>query len=359
MPATTDDQTPAEVEPGEQPASGRARRRASAARVREGLDLARRRWQVVVAVLVGHLALGILGDVVSSAVITVHAYLTLAVVAFLVLTSTRAGFFVASAGYITSSEVLWRMHDVPVPWEVAKYVTVGVFAAGLFRLIGPRARHVGLPGMYLLVLVPSVLFTVERLGPASFELLSFNIVAHVALVLGVVFCSNLTTDRASLTTVLWWLLAPVLAVNAVATRATLALDPADFSASGSNAAVTGGYGPNQVSALAGLALLACIFLGIFDRRRHLKVAAVVLGVWFAVQGALTFSRGGLFNVGVALLLAVPFFLSRARYAVRLVAMTVLVVFVGRVVDERHRDDEHDEDDQHRHGHEANGVASPA
>lgn len=289
-------------------------------------------WLTLTVLVLAHVPLGLAADLTRPPVATMHAWATLAVATWIALFSRRPAAFAGAAAYVTGAEVLWRMNGAAVPWEVSKYAAIVLFAVGIARFAGWHPRGVGLPTTYLLLLFPSTVITIERLGLLSgFEPISFNIAAHVSLALGVVFFANLTTDRQTLCGVLWLLLAPILAVAAIAASATLALGVADFDPGLSNIAASGGYGPNQVSAVFGLAALGAIFLVLFERRPHLRVLAGGLGLLFAVQGLLTFSRGGLLNLLVALALAAPFFLRTARYAVRFFGAAALVTLGAALV----------------------------
>jgi hypothetical protein len=81
-----------------------------------------------------------------------------------------------------------------------------------------------------------------------------------------------------------------------------------------------------VSAVIGIAALFCGFLALRERNWLLRATASGLMLWCLVQGALTFSRGGLFNVLIAAAVALPHFLTRFRHAAG-VLLTGIGVFV--------------------------------
>jgi len=236
---------------------------------------------------------------------------------------------VCVAAYIAASEVLWRMTKASVPWEASKLALIVVFAVAAVRLLR-RPRRVGLPLLLVVLLVPSATVTVLRLGVLGNgrERLTFELAAHVALAMGVIVLSCLRIERQKLAGVLWMVVGPVLAVNTIATAGTIGLQSTDFSGGLSNAASSGGYGPNQVSACIGVGAMVCVFLVYFDRRPVLRLIAAGLAFWFLAQSVLTFSRGGSFNLIVALVAATPWFLRNIRVAVRFLAtVTVLILFI--------------------------------
>ncbi|MDO9537352.1 MAG: O-antigen ligase family protein, partial [Thermoplasmata archaeon] len=79
----------------------------------------------------------------------------------------------------------------------------------------------------------------------------------------------------------------------------------------SNFLTSGGYGPNQVSAVLGLGALLCWLL-IFTQEKFSKMTWVscFLFFWFLTQALLTFSRGGVLNFIVAGLFSTPYLIKK-------------------------------------------------
>jgi len=286
-------------------------------------------WFAIVVFVGLHGAFGLVSDFGPPPLSTLHAIGTLAIAVWLVGVRRNAEAVACIAAYIAASDVLWRMTEASVPWEVSKLSLVAIFSLGIFRIIR-RPRRIGLPITLLLLLMPSAVVTIERFGLLGNgrERLSFELGSHVALVVGVIFFSNLKIERQTYAGVLWMIVGPTLTVNVIATLGTVGLDSGDFSGTVSSNAASGGYGPNQVSALIGVAAMVCVFLVFIERRPVLRGLAGVLAIWFLAQSALTFSRGGSFNLAVALIVATPFFLRTAQMAVRF--LTVLAV-VGVII----------------------------
>lgn len=286
-------------------------------------------WFAIVVFIGLHGAFGLVSDFSPPPLSTLHAVGTLAIALWLVGVRRNAEAVACIAAYVAASDVLWRMTEASVPWEVSKLSLVAIFSLGIFRIIR-RPRRIGLPITLLLLLVPSAVVTVERFGILGNgrERLSFELGAYVALVAGVIFFSNLKIERQTYAGVLWMIVGPTLSVNSIATLGTVGLQATDFSGTVSNNAASGGYGPNQVSALIGVGAMVCVFLVFLERRPVLRVLAAVLAIWFLAQSVLTFSRGGSFNLVVALIVATPFFLRTAQMAVRF--LTVIAV-VGVII----------------------------
>ncbi|MFL6227693.1 MAG: O-antigen ligase family protein [Pyrinomonadaceae bacterium] len=231
------------------------------------------------------------------------------------------------AAYIIGAEVLWRMSDARVPWEFGKYATVALFAAALVRL--PRLKPPALPVIYFALLLPATLLTFMNLSAEDArQQISFNLSGPLALAACAVFFAHVKLARAQLTRLFLSLLAPVFGVACVAlfgmaTAANLSFGDA------ANSASSGGFGPNQVSAALGLGFLIAFWLAMDDRLGwRARVASFAVMLFLVVQCALTFSRGGLYAAGGAILLAALFLMRTRRARLTLVAIVVPLLFVS-------------------------------
>jgi len=272
---------------------------------------------VIAAVLV-HIPLG-LAMHASPGLARGQALLALAAVVWTLLAARTPGPIVAAAGYVAGCEVLWRMTQAGLPWEISKYLLVVIFAVGIFRFVGHLERW-AVVGVFVACLLPAAVIPVLKLGVVgAVDPISFNLGGLFALAVGVLFLSRVAGPWGSMTPTLWAFVAPVLGVAAIATNGVRTLGVDDFF-NDSNFLSSGGYGPNQVSAVLGLAALFLVFLAFRERVVTLQVTCLVLALWLTSQAMLTFSRGGVVNLAVALLVAVPFLLRRRDSAVRVVAV---------------------------------------
>jgi O-antigen ligase len=225
--------------------------------------------------------------------------------------------------YIVGCEVLWRMSDAVIPWESGKYSIILIFVVALLR--APRLRFPRLPFVYFALLVPSVALTFTQLSlREAQQQISFNLSGPLALAVASWFFFHLKLDGAQLTKMFVALLAPLAGIAFVTLYGTLTAANLRF-AGEANDVTSGGFGPNQVSAMLGLgALLAFWFLS--DEKLRLQQRFLMFGLllFFSVQSAMTFSRGGLYNALGACLLA-AFYLARdARARLRLLIIVALI-----------------------------------
>lgn len=274
----------------------------------------------------GHAVLALVMRAVPS-VGTVHAVACLGVGVFVAARRPirEVAFVVA---YIVGAEVLWRMTSAGVFWEYGKYAVSAVVLIALSRVHAPRNR--GLAITYLVVLLPSVLLTVmnEPFDRARQEV-SFNLSGPLCLMLCVLLFSNVRLRDDDLRTTMLMLIAPVLGICTIAYHSTVSATDLTFFGD-SNTVTSGGFDPNQVSAMLGLGLLFALLL-VLERRVSLplRIALAVLAVAFAAQAALTFSRGGL-GLALASAFAAMFYLVRDRRArITLVVLGALLFSVGK------------------------------
>ena len=234
--------------------------------------------------------------------------------------------------YIAGSEVLWRMSGAEIFWEYAKYATVAIFLIALLRLGRLNGSRAG--GLYFFLLLPSASETILNLDAGlARRQLSFNLSGPLALMVAVWFFSNVKLSKAELHRVFLAFMGPAAGVAGVALTGTLTAAYIQFSG-GSNAATSGGFGPNQVSAVLGLGAFFAFFRLLHDKTRPgVKAMLIASVVVFASQSAMTFSRGGLYCAAASAALAGLFLIREKRGTARLlqVAPVLFVIMVYVVV----------------------------
>ncbi|MBX9602034.1 MAG: O-antigen ligase family protein [Bryobacteraceae bacterium] len=229
-----------------------------------------------------------------------------------------------AAAYVVGSEVLWRMTGASVFWEGGKYA----IAAGLAVYLARHARMVIPPAAaaYLLLLLPSALLTVQALGLDRVRSpFSFYLSGPVALAVSLTFFSSVRLAPVELWKVVFGAIGPVFAIFAIAARGAMA---ASYG-SESNMEASGGFGPNQVSAVLGMGASILLLTAITARpaaatRLLLMAGAVAL----SAQSALTLSRGGLYASGGATLAAAFFLVRRPGVRTPLVLTIAVTALIG-------------------------------
>lgn len=236
------------------------------------------------------------------------------------------------AAYIIGAEVLWRMAQTPIFWEFGKFGTaflmiVALAQRGMFK-IPP------LPFCYFILLLPSALITLfEFQFDYARGVLSSTLSGPLLLFVSCWFFSYLKINTLQLRKLFVSSIIPLSTV-AVTTLFYTATNPNIEFTGESNLATSGGFGPNQVSAMLGLGAFLC-GAGFLLFKNSFKYAAYfgVMALFFTAQSVMTFSRGGMY-AAIGAIIVVAFFqlqnlkqsLVRILPIIVVAAVFMLVVF---------------------------------
>lgn len=226
-------------------------------------------------------------------VATGHALIVLATGLLLALTTRRVDRILWVAAYVTGAEVLWRMCKASIPWEAGKYAVSAILLINGLRFLRPRPRW---PLAYLLLLLPAAFVTLFELDfPLGRMYVSFNLSGPLSVAFCIWFFSGICLNRVQICNGLTAAIAPIIGVAAITLFTTYTATAIRFSTK-SNFATSGGFGPNQVSAILGFGFLLTFFLFfLWPQKKWLFLAvAIPLPPIFLVQSAMTFSRTGLY-----------------------------------------------------------------
>jgi hypothetical protein len=253
---------------------------------------------------------------------TAHALFTVALGFSFALFSRDARKVGYVAAYVAGAEVLWRMTEAHIFWEAGKYFTILILGIALLR-IKPWQRS-GLPILYFGLLCVSLPLTLSRLGlsSAARDAISFNLSGPLALMVCALYFSQMTVDLAAIRRLVWSLIMPILGIATITLSSMLAASQILFTDE-SNFVTSGGFGPNQVSAVLGLGGSLALILSGKGKNPARRWIALILAVGLLSLSALTFSRGGLYNATVMLVLVFAHYLRSPRG--RVVSMSALIL----------------------------------
>lgn len=291
------------------------------------------KWGWLIVFSAAHIPLALLIFEIKP-VATAHAVISLIVGLWWALSGSRhLSRVVYTAAYIAGAEVFWRMTGASIYWEFGKYAISILFLVAMFR--NGRFKRGGGPLFYFAVLLPSAILTIQAAGWAkSFEAFSFNLTGPFALFVCGWFFSNIKLTTPQLQKLLLFFASPALGIAGVAQYVMRSSEYIRFTSNASNFATSGGFGPNQVSSILGLGALAFFLFFVAGKIQwNARLFALVAMLFLAAQSALTFSRGGLYNVVGAIGLASIYFIrdprTRAKFlplvAVAVLAISVLII----------------------------------
>jgi hypothetical protein len=209
------------------------------------------------------------------------------------------GWVALAMGYIVGSEVLWRMAQVPVFWEFGKYSCVVIITVAIIRRANIQIPL--LPLIYFTALIPGTILALMALDWIEAKaVLSSNLSGPLALAVSCFFFANTKLSLLELRRLCIAIVLPIISVACVTLFFTASVENIRFNQE-SNFATSGGFGPNQVSAMLGLgAFLSLLCLIVFRNRTRDKVYFAVAALLCAAQSVMTFSRGGIYNALVAI-----------------------------------------------------------
>ena len=187
--------------------------------------------------------------------------------------------------------------------------------------------------MFFIFLVPSILLTINRFGLSekTRELISFNLSGPLSLSICMIFFSQFKIEIEYMKKWVWPAVYPILGVLTLAVYSTLTSTYIDFG-SESLFVTSGGYGPNQVSAVLGLGALLLIMLAISEGKKIGRFWAVLFALAFVTQSFLTFSRGGVYNFVIGLVGAIIHLLGRPdKFIKGTFVVLILVIIIGLIV----------------------------
>jgi len=312
---------------------------------------AKLKFGAVVLFLAAHVILGPLMKL-SSTVGTVHALATAFVGIFLVLTTRQITTVACVGAYIAGAEVLWRISKAQVFWEFGKYSTSLIFLLAIVRFA--KMKHTAIPIAFFLLLIPSAVLTCIGLDLADAkERISFNLSGPFSLAVCACFFIGLRLTQEQHLRLLTTMIGPLIGLSSLVLYCTATATTLEFAgnARGVNMTTSGGFGPNQVSAMLGLGTVLAFLIAV-NETSTLKLKCLMFGsmLLFATQSALTFSRTGIYLAGGAIVLA-AFYLWRDRqmrfklgllFACSILLATLFVIpflnnFTEGVLSERFKD----------------------
>lgn len=279
-----------------------------------------------VLIVAGHVLLAfLLKD--NRSLATLHAAATLSIGLWFALSTRKIERIVYISSYIVGAELIWRMSGGSLFWELGKY---GLSAILLISTLRMRRLRFNVPILiYFLLLLPSISMV---LGDGTIEearqQISFNLSGPFTLMICVFFFERLRLSSAHLIKLFLFAIGPAVTVATLAIVSTFTAETISFSDS-SNFVTSGGYGPNQVSAILGLGALFAFLIFILSQKemRSLSRIMFVVIIILGFQSALTFSRGGIYLAFLSAVISLLYFLREPRLKAKVILTTFLLFVV--------------------------------
>jgi hypothetical protein len=245
---------------------------------------------------------------------------------FVIKTQNRNNEALMAAAYIAGSEVLLRMTGGNITYEFSKYgvmifVFIGMYFSGFSKGAAPY-------WIFLLLLVPGVVIStfVLDFDTDMRTTIAFNISGPVCLAVASLYTYRRKIALEQVNNILLSMGLPI--ISCMIYLSLFSPDIQDvITGTGSNAAASGGFGPNQVSTFLGLGMFIFFSRIILESRsKFLLLLNLIVVFNISYRGMVTFSRGGMITgfLMIVLLLLFLYFKSNYRGKVKLNYIIVII-----------------------------------
>lgn len=224
---------------------------------------------------------------------TVHAWLIFSIGLYYGLTDKTIDRLLLFTFYIVGAELLWRGFGANVFWEFGKIAILVNIIIIIFR-IGINSLVLNTGALYLLFLLPSIL-VIKQFSDFNHALLG-----PIVIGFSVLLYSQLKINKMLFSKIILFTLLPIITIFSITFWDTLNSGAFDFTSAYIHRVETGGVGPNQMSNILGLGSLLSFIYYIFNRDTPKSKYFLIFSIMTLTQTILTHSRGGFYNVGLAI-----------------------------------------------------------
>lgn len=264
----------------------------------------------------------------------VYAILVLLVgIGYVIKSQNRNHEVLLMAAYFIGLDVYIKMLKVTILNEFGKYAVIIFMVLGIFYRGFTKSAFLYV--FFVALLIPGVYIGVSSLSlDANIrKAIAFNITGPVCLGISAIYCFRRAISIDRFNDVLAMLLFPMMALLVHVFLYTPDLQTAITNTS-SNSATSGGFGPNQVSTVLGLAMFVAFarFL-LASSSLTMKLVNGFLVMIFAYRCIITFSRGGMYTglFMMVVLMGVLYLIMDLKNKGKIVMMGGVVVIAGLMV----------------------------
>lgn len=287
-----------------------------------------------VALIVLHIILGIFINQIPS-FSSLYFTIVCGFFIFNVIVSPKHGktmWVLFGCAYIAAAESLFRMTGGGLFYEFSKYFIILLMLIGMFfnGISGKAYPYF----IYLILMVPAVLVASINLGyDLNFRTsVAFVLSGPVCLGISALYCYEKRLTQEQLLQIVACMSFPIITM----TTHIFLYNPSVkevLSGTGSNFATSGGFGPNQVSTLLGLGMIALVVrFFLKSPTLFLKGFNLILLCAVSFRALVTFSRGGVFAaiIVIAAFLWILYLQSGYRQKQQIIGMFTILVLGGMI-----------------------------
>lgn len=234
------------------------------------------------------------------------------------------------AAYLVGSEALLRMTGGMISYEFGKYgvmifVLIGMYYSGFSKNSVPY-------WIYLTLLIPGIILATSVLNSDTNirTTIAFNISGPICLGIASIYTYQRNLSFKTINTIFLCCGLPI-----ISTVIYLILDTPDLSEvlinTGSNYSTSGGFGPNQVATILGLGMFIFFSRILFESKtRFYFFINVILFLFIAYRGLITFSRGGIITgiLIMLILVAIIYINSKNQGKIKINFLGIIMLFLS-------------------------------
>lgn len=264
----------------------------------------------------------------------IYALIVLLVgIVYVIKTQNKNNEVLLMAAYFVGLDVYIKMLKVTILNEFGKYTVIIFMILGI--LYSGFSKKSFLYVFFIALLIPGIFIGTQSLSlDANIrKAIAFNISGPVCLGVSAVYCFRRSISLSRFKDILAMLLFPLIAI-----LIHVFLYNPNFqdtiNSTSSNSATSGGFGPNQVSTILGLAMfVAFVRLFLASPTKKLQIINGFLVMVFAYRCIITFSRGGMLTglLMILMLIALLYFILDFKAKSKLLLMGGLSIFAGLLV----------------------------
>jgi O-antigen ligase len=264
----------------------------------------------------------------------IYALIVFAIgIGYVIKTQNKNNEVLLMAAYFIGMDVYIKMLKVTILNEFGKYTVIIFMVLGI--VYSGFSKKSFLYVFFIALLIPGIFIGAQALSlDANIrKAISFNITGPACLGISAIYCFQRSILFDRFKDVLAMLLFPLVAVLVHVFLYTPDFQEAITNTS-SNSATSGGYGPNQVSTVLGLAMFVA-FARLFFASSTVKLQVIngFLVLVFAYRCIITFSRGGMLTglLMILILMALLYVILDFKAKSKLILMGGLSIFAGLLV----------------------------
>lgn len=222
-------------------------------------------------------------------------------VGYVMSTRNRNHEVLIMAAYCVGLEVYFRMIGAVIFYEYGKYTVILFMILGIFYKGFSKGAFLYV--FFIALLIPGIFIGVQTLtfGVNIRKAIAFNITGPICLAISAIYCFRTSITVKRMLDVLAVFCFPIVAL--VVNLFLFAPSVQNVvTGTGSNYATSGGFGPNQVATVLGLAMfVAFVRLLLASPSKKMQLINALLITVFAYRCIITFSRGGMLT-GLAMII---------------------------------------------------------